>query len=92
MCRPWENGGREHLNLRNARFREDLSPLDERLPCPASRDYSRAYIHHLLKAGELLGGQLLALHNIAFMVWMAAEIRRSIRDGVFAAEYRRWVG
>ncbi len=92
LCRPWENDGREHLNLRNARFKEDLTPLDERLPCTASRNYSRAYIHHLLKAGELLAGQLLALHNIAFMSAMAEEIRSSIREDRFAEAYRLWTG
>ncbi|MGE9290811.1 MAG: tRNA guanosine(34) transglycosylase Tgt [Puniceicoccales bacterium] len=90
LCRPWENEGREHINIKNARFREDLSPLDERLPAPASKNFSRAYIHHLFKAGETLGGQLLAIHNISFMSWMASEIRRSIREGTFAEEYRRW--
>ncbi len=92
LCRPWENDGREHLNLKNARFREDLSPLDDRLAAPASRNFSRAYIHHLFKAGETLGGQLLAIHNIAFLTWMAGEIRRSIHNGTFAEEYRRWTG
>jgi len=90
LCRPWENDGREHMNLRNARFREDLAPLDERLPCAASSGFSRAYLHHLIKAGETLAGQLLAIHNIAFLSWMAGEIRRSIREGTFAEEYRRW--
>ena len=92
LCRPWENDGKEHINIKNSRFREDLSPLDDRLIAPASRNYSRAYLHHLFKAGELLGGQLLAIHNIAFMTWMASEIRRSIREGTFAEEYRRWTG
>lgn len=92
LCRPWENEGREHLNLRNARFKDDLTPLDERLPCAASRNYSRAYIHHLLKAGELLAGQLLALHNIAFMSSLAEEIRSSVREGRFAESYRLWTG
>ena len=90
LCRPWENDGREHMNLRNARFREDLAPLDERLPGAASSGFSRAYLHHLIKAGETLAGQLLAIHNIAFLSWMAGEIRRSIREGTFAEEYRRW--
>ncbi|MEM0965919.1 MAG: tRNA guanosine(34) transglycosylase Tgt [Verrucomicrobiota bacterium] len=90
LCVPWENEGREHLNLKNSRFREDLRPLDERLPPSASRNFSRAYIHHLLKAGESLGGQLLAIHNIAFMSWMAGEIRRSIREGRFKSEMKRW--
>jgi queuine tRNA-ribosyltransferase len=90
LCRPWENGGKEHLNIKNARFRTDISPIDDRLQAPASRNFSRAYIHHLFKAGETLGGQLLAIHNIAFLSWMAGEIRRSIREGTFAEEYRRW--
>lgn len=92
LCRPWENEGREHLNLKNARFREDLTPVDERLSVPASNQFSRAYIHHLFKAGETLGGQLLAIHNIAFLSWMVGEIRHSIRTGTFAEEFKRWTG
>ncbi|HRO03525.1 MAG TPA: tRNA guanosine(34) transglycosylase Tgt, partial [Terricaulis sp.] len=51
------------LNITNARFAEDNSPLDESLDCPASRDYSKAYLHHLFKTGELLGQVLLSWHN-----------------------------
>jgi len=90
LCRPWENEGREHLNLRNARFREDMRPLDESLPCSASRNYSRAYIHHLIKSGENLGGQLLSMHNICFMSQMASIIRESILRGVFTEQKKQW--
>ena len=47
------------LNLRNARHAEDPAPLDERCPCPACAEYSRAYLHHLVKTGEMLGAMLL---------------------------------
>ena len=51
------------INVKNAKFAEDLSPLDEAVDCPASRDYSRAYYHHLFRAGEYLGPMLLSWHN-----------------------------
>lgn len=91
LCRPWKHDGREHLNLKNSRFRNDLAPIDENIPSPFSQNYSRAYIHHLLKAGESLGGQILTLHNIAFMSWMVREIRASLKSGTFETERRRWL-
>ncbi|HRK65543.1 MAG TPA: tRNA guanosine(34) transglycosylase Tgt, partial [Terricaulis sp.] len=60
----WTDAG--PLNITNARFAEDTAPLDESLDCPASRDYSKAYLHHLFKAGELLGQVLLSWHNVAY--------------------------
>ena len=54
------------LNLRNARHAEDPRPLDEASDCPAARDYSRAYLHHLVKAGEMLGAMLLTWNNLAY--------------------------
>jgi len=92
LCVPGENGGQEHLNLRNARFRDDPRPLDERVPHPASREYSRAYLHYLVRAGESLGGQLLALHNLAFLAWMMERLRESIREGRFPEEAGNWTG
>lgn len=88
LCRPDLNEGREHLNLRNARFAEDSEPLDPSLPCPASTDYSRAYIHHLVKCGEPLGGQLLAMHNVCFVMRTIREIRQAIQNGCFAEKLR----
>ena len=52
------------LNLRNARHAEDTAPLDPRCACPACADYSRAYLHHLIKSGEMLGAMLLTEHNL----------------------------
>lgn len=73
------------LNLNNAKFAEDMSPLDEAIDCPASRDYSRAYLHHLFKAGEYLGPMLLSWHNTAFFQALMAEMRAAIAEGRFEA-------
>jgi queuine tRNA-ribosyltransferase len=66
------------INLKNARFAEDASPLDEASDCPASRDYSKAYLHHLVKSGELLGRVLLSWHNVAFFEALMAKMRAAI--------------
>lgn len=73
------------LNITNARFAEDLSPLDPRIDCPASRDYSKAYLHHLFKAGELLGQVLLSWHNVAYYQFLMARLRAAIAEERFAA-------
>ncbi|MCP5432387.1 MAG: tRNA guanosine(34) transglycosylase Tgt [Alphaproteobacteria bacterium] len=77
------------VNLRNARHAEDPRPLDEASSCPAARDYSRAYLHHLVKAGEILGAVLLTWANLAFYQELMAGIRAAIAAGRladFAAE------
>lgn len=71
------------INLKNAKFAEDLSPLDPELDCPASQNYSRAYIHHLIRSGELLGSMILSWHNTAFFQALMEELRNSISDGSF---------
>ena len=76
------------LNLKNARFAEDDSPLDPDSSCPASRDYSKAYLHHLVKAEELLAQVLLSWHNIAFFQALTAAMREAIAEGRFEA-FRR---
>ena len=73
------------INLKNARFAEDLAPLDEAVPCPASRDYSKAYLHHMMKSGEYLGSMLLSWHNTAFFQALMAEMRAAIAEGRFDA-------
>ncbi len=73
------------LNLRNARHAEDPRPLDESLDCPASREYSRAYLHHLVRCGEILGAMLLTWHNVAYYARLMAEMRAAILAGRFAA-------
>lgn len=78
---------RGKINLRNARHAEDPRPLDEESDCPAARDYSRAYLHHLVKSGETLGAMLLTWNNLAYYQWMMAGIRETIATGTFA-QYR----
>jgi queuine tRNA-ribosyltransferase len=73
------------INLKNARFAEDESPLDAGSSCPASRDYSKAYLHHLVKSGEILGQVLLSWHNLAFFEGLMAAMRAAIAEGRFSA-------
>lgn len=71
------------INLKNAKFAEDLSPLDAAVDCVASQDYSRAYLHHLVKSGEYLGSMALTWHNTAFFQALMQALRASITDGSF---------
>lgn len=92
---PSRNGRHGHvythhgkLNLFNKQYELDKSPIEEGCQCPACRDYSRAYIRHLLKAGEMLGLRLCVTHNLYFYNHLMEEIRSSIRSGTFEA-YRK---
>jgi len=80
------------LNLKNARFVEDDRPLDAGSSCPASRDYSKAYLHHLFKAGEYLGPMLLSWHNLAFFQAMMAAMRTAIAEGRFEGWRKEMAG
>lgn len=71
------------INLRNARHAEDPRPLDPQSSCPAARDYSRAYLHHLIKSGEALGGMLLTWNNLAYYQQLMQGIRDAIEAGRF---------
>jgi queuine tRNA-ribosyltransferase len=75
---------RGKVNLKNARHADDPRPLDEESACPASRDYSRAYLHHLVKAGEALGAMLLTWNNVAYYQSLMRDIRAAIEEGRFA--------
>ncbi|MEO6093685.1 MAG: tRNA guanosine(34) transglycosylase Tgt [Novosphingobium sp.] len=72
------------LNLRNARFAEDLTPLDERCRCPVCAGYSRAYLHHLVKSGEMLGAMLMTEHNLWFYQQLMQKMRDAIAEQAFA--------
>jgi queuine tRNA-ribosyltransferase len=76
------------INIKNAKFAEDDTPLDPTSDCPASRDYSKAYLRHLFKAEEILGQVLLSWHNIAFFQALTAAMRDAIAQGRFEA-FRR---
>ena len=71
------------ISLKNARHAEDPRPLDEASGCPAARDYSRAYLHHLVKAGETLGAILLTMVNLAYYQELMAGMRAAITAGQF---------
>ena len=76
------------INLKNAKYAEDESPLDPDSDCPASRGYSKAYLRHLFKAEEILGQVLLSWHNIAFFQALTAAMRAAIAEGRFE-QFRR---
>lgn len=93
---PSRNGRHGHLytnhgkiNLFNAQYELDQSPIEEGCSCPACRRYSRAYIRHLLKAKEMLGMRLCVLHNLYFYNTMMEEIRDALDKGEFAAYKKR---
>ena len=70
-------------NIKSAQYAEDNTPLDDSLPCAASTDYSKAYIHHLIRSKELLGSMLLSWHNIAYFQGLMARIRAAIAAGTY---------
>jgi queuine tRNA-ribosyltransferase len=72
------------MNLRNAKFAEDTRPLDEASACPATRDYARGYLHHLIKAEEMLGQMLLSWNNIGYYQFLMAGARAAIAAGRYA--------
>jgi queuine tRNA-ribosyltransferase len=72
------------VNLRNARHADDPRPLDEESNWPPARDYSRAYLHHLVKSGETLGAMLLSEINVAYYQELMRGMREAIANGAFA--------
>jgi queuine tRNA-ribosyltransferase len=82
---------KERMNMRNARFMNDNSPIDVTCTCQACSQHSRAYIHHLFRAGEILGMQLLSIHNVATMTRLMREVRKGIRDGNLKQIRNDWV-
>lgn len=77
------------INLKGARFRLDRRPVDPDCDCHACRRYDRAYLRHLLVAGERFGHRLLSIHNLRFLIRLAAEARSRVLEGTFAAWARR---
>jgi queuine tRNA-ribosyltransferase len=78
---------RGELNLRNARHRDDPRPIDEQCACPACRDHSRAYLHHLIASGEILGAMLLTWHNLHYY----QDIMRGLRDAIAGGSLNHWI-
>ncbi len=77
------------LNLRNARHAQDASPLDEKCRCPACRQFSRAYLHHVVKSGEIIASMLLTWHNLTYFQDLMADLREAIAAGRLAETVAR---
>ncbi|MBU6188943.1 MAG: tRNA guanosine(34) transglycosylase Tgt [Betaproteobacteria bacterium] len=78
------------LRLRNARYRDDPSPIDPTCSCHACANFSRAYVHHLQKVNEILGARLATIHNLHFYLTLMREMREAIAQGNFEAWRRRF--
>ena len=96
---PSRNARHGHLNTRqgvininNKKYEKDPLPIDPTCDCPTCRNYSRAYIRHLLKAGEMLGMRLAVMHNLYFYNNLMKEIRESIEEGRFSRYREENVG
>jgi len=83
--------GRDFINIKNARFRDDEGPLDPECDCATCMSVSRAYVHHLVKASEINAGQLLAIHNVRFMNRLLEAVRDAIEADNYAAAWKFWV-
>lgn len=81
----------ERWNVKNAKFREDFTPLDESCPCYTCQNFTRAYVSHLLRSREILAYTLLSIHNITELVRFTQRIRQAIIDGCFATEFAEWL-
>lgn len=82
---------REHLNLWNSQYRLDPNPVEPDCPCATCKTYSRSYLHHLLKAQELLAFTLITIHNVTFMNRLLSSIRQAIGDGTLRKEREKWL-
>jgi len=76
------------INLRNARFAEDSDPIEPGCPCPACTQFSRAYVHHLVKSGEILGAMLMTQHNL----WFYQRLMQGLRDAIAGARLQAFAG
>ena len=81
--RAFIGGPEPYINIKNVRFQEDTDPLDLDCECLACRNYSRAYIHHLFRSKEMLGPQVLSIHNLAHYLELMRKIRAAIENGTF---------
>jgi queuine tRNA-ribosyltransferase len=79
------------INIRNARFAEDQEPLDPDCPCPTCSTYSRAYVHHLVRSGEILGAMLMTEHNLWFYQRLMQGLRDVIGEGRFASHAKAFL-
>lgn len=79
------------MNMRNAKFIHDFNPLDEQCGCPVCQKHTRSYIRHLVKQNEMLGGVLLSIHNLYFLINLMDEARQAILEGRYEEFYQNWM-
>lgn len=82
---------KEHINLKNAQFKEDQAPIDDTCGCETCQTYSRGYLHYLLKAKELLVMQAITIHNVYYMNRLLTAVREAIQAGTLEQERKKWV-
>ncbi|QNM96102.1 tRNA guanosine(34) transglycosylase Tgt [Chitinimonas koreensis] len=73
------------VKIKNARYKDDAAPLDEDCACYSCRNFSRAYLHHLFRTGEILGARLNTIHNLYYYQWLMAQMRAAIEADAFAS-------
>jgi len=76
------------MNIKNAKYKEDFTPIDETCDCYTCKNFTKAYVRHLITSGEVNGGRLLSIHNIRFLIKEMEEIRESIKEDRFE-EYKK---
>ncbi|MEY4902480.1 MAG: tRNA guanosine(34) transglycosylase Tgt [Bacteroidota bacterium] len=73
------------INIKNAKWKDDFSPIDANSPSETSRHHTKAYLRHLIHCQEILGAQIASLHNLSFFLWLVGEARTQIKAGTYAA-------
>ena len=73
------------INIKNKKWENDFTPIDEGSHCFVDQDYSKAYLRHLFSVNEILGKQIASIHNLCFYLWLAREARKHILAGDFTA-------
>ena len=79
------------MNMRNAKYTRDFTPLDPQCTCPTCQHHTRAYIRHLIKQNEMLGGILLSVHNLHFLLDLMRRAREAVLAGAYEEFYREWM-
>ncbi|BDE95764.1 tRNA guanosine(34) transglycosylase Tgt [Raoultibacter timonensis] len=79
------------MNMRNAKYTRDFGPLDDACTCPVCAKYSRAYIRHLVKSSEMLGGMLLSVHNLHYLLDLMRRAREAVLAGAYEEFYEEWM-
>ena len=87
LAYSWEG----KLNLKNSKFKSDASPLDSNCDIKGLKNYSKSYLHHLIKSEEMLASMLISLHNIYFYQQFMREIRKNIKNKTFNIFYKKYI-